>query len=107
MYYIWPQGEEIVRYDFSDRDYWGTGLLGACRLKQVNVNCNVPAGKFSDCINFQFLAAECGDDAYQFGEYLAPNVGNVKYVVLGGKDLLGHQEGDFVTFQLKNYKIVK
>ena len=101
-------GEEVVRYDFSGSDYWDGANLGACRLKRDGVTCNVPAGEFSNCINFQFLGMDCGPDAYQFGEYLAPNVGDVKYVVPGGvvcADDTNRVEGDIETYELQKYKI--
>lgn len=97
-------GEEVVRYDFTGGG-WDGGLLGWCRLKRGGVDCNVPAGEFSDSINFQFHGTWCGPDAYGFGEYLAPNVGNVKYVVPGGEfPGMGH-EGEVITFELQSYTI--
>jgi len=103
-WWYYAHGLRVERYNFSDRDGWGAGsVLGIARLKQRDVTCNVPAGEFSNCINFQFLAMECGPDAYQYGEYLAPYVGNVKYVEPGGA-YLSYQEGEFVTFKLKSYK---
>ena len=98
-------GEEVVRYDFTG-GYWDGAFLGYCRLKQDGVDCNVPAGRFSDCINFQFLSADCGPDAFQFGEYLAPGVGVVMYVFPGGEfPCVGH-EGELSTFRLISYTLI-
>lgn len=100
-------GEEVVRYDFTGGDYWDGGIYGICRLKRGDVSCNVPAGEFSDCINFQFLGMDCGPDCYGYGEYMAPNVGNVKYVDPGGECYgCEEKEGDTVTFELQSYRIV-
>ena len=102
-------GKEIIRYNWGDLDTWNcwdSHGLGLCRLKEYDVTCNVPSGEFNDCINFQFMATYCGPDAYGFGEYLAPNVGNIKYVVPGGEFLSGPSEGDLVTFELQNYTII-
>ena len=107
--------EDVVRYDFLNTSWsmfkgWTYTLKGytyPCRLKEADVNCNVPAGEFNDCLNFQFGSVKCGPDAYYYGEYLAPNVGNVKYVVPGGEFPNGYFDGESVNFQLKDYKIVK
>jgi len=103
-------GEDVVRYDFTGEEWDPGGAFGWSRLKQVGVACNVPAGEFSDCINFQFDKVCCGPnvnepDAYAHGEYLAPNAGNIKFVRPGG-NFLGLHEGQDVTFMLKSYTIV-
>lgn len=101
---IWA-GEDVIRYDFRG-GVWTGGVYGLSRLKQSNVTCDVPAGEFSDCINFQFdWWSGGGPDAYAHGEYLAPNVGNIKFVRPGG-DYLNQLEGQDVTFMLKSYTIV-
>ena len=103
-------GEVVGRYDFTGEEWDPGGAFGWSRLKQVGVACNVPAGEFSDCINFQFDKVYCGPnvnepDAYAHGEYLAPNVGNIKFVRPGG-NFLGLHEGQDVTFMLKSYTII-
>ncbi len=98
-------GEKIVRYDFSGDD-WDTVQFGHCRLKGTSITCNVPAGEFDNCLNFQFGGTWAGPDAYGYGEYLAPNVGNVKYVVPGGDFPHVGQEGDLILFELTNYNII-
>ena len=99
-------GYDIVRYDFTGNDWNPIFSIGWCRIKQYGLTCNVPGGQFSDCINFQlnrFTGEE--PDAYANGEYLAPNVGNIKFVRPGGS-FLGLAEGQYVTFELENYTIV-
>jgi len=100
---IWA-GEDAIRYDFMGSGWYSDPAGGGwCRLKQSGVTCNVPAGEFSDCINFQFdWWSDEGPDAYAHGEYLAPNVGNIKFVRPGG----GLSEGDRVTFELQSYTII-
>jgi len=101
---IWA-GEDAIRYDFRG-GVWTGGVYGLSRLKQSNVTCYVPAGEFSDCINFQFdWWSDEGPDAYAHGEYLAPNVGNIKFVRPGG-DCSNISEGERVTFELKSYTII-
>jgi hypothetical protein len=97
-------GEDIIRYNFAE-DGWIIAKQW-CRLKQRDSTCSVPAGEFCDCINFQFVGFDAGADCYGYGEYLAPDVGLVKYVVPGGACLgTDEQEGDIVTFQLQSYAI--
>jgi len=95
-----------IRYNFTNAE-WDPGFaIGLSRLRQDNVTCDVPAGEFLDCINFQFNWCDCeGLDAATYGEYLAPNVGNIKFVMPGG-DYLDLLEGQYVTFELKSYTIV-
>jgi len=103
---IWA-GEDAVRYDFMGTGWYSEAAGGGwCRLKQSGVTCNVPAGEFSDCINFQFdwWPGEEPDE-YAHGEYLAPGVGNIKFVRPGG-DYLGLIEGQDVTFELLSYTII-
>jgi hypothetical protein len=98
--------DDRIRYDFTG-DKWNpdTGI-GWCQLKETNVTCNVPAGEFSDCIKFQFgLYPSAGPDAAAYGEYLAPNIGMIKFVRPGG-DYPDRLEGQDVTFILKSYTIV-
>jgi len=99
---------QAIRYDFSGNE-WNPGFaIGWCRLKQSGVNCIVPAGEFSDCINFQFSGQQQDGephDAYGHGDYLAPYVGNIKFVRPGG-DYNGRLEGQDVTFELKSYTII-
>jgi len=98
-------GDDIIRYNFTGGE-WNAGWLGWCRLRQSDVTCNVPAGEFSDCINFQFgLYPSAGPDASAYGEYLAPNVGLIKYVRPGG-DYPDRLEGESVTFVLESYTII-
>jgi len=94
---------QAIRYDFT-RDEWNPGFaIGWCRLKQSDVTCSVPAGEFSDCVNFGFGGSGTGEsDYYPIGEYLAPNVGTIKYVIPGS----GASEGRDVTFVLQSYTIV-
>ena len=102
---IWSE-EEAIRYDFTGNS-WDPGPgFGESRLKQTGITCNIPAGQFFDCINFQFdWWSNGGPDAYAHGEYLAPNVGNIKFVRPGGS-FLGLSEGQYVTFELESYTIV-
>lgn len=102
-------GDEKVRYDFTG-EKWYDQPLGWCRIRQAVIDCNVPVGEFSDCINFQF--GDTGGtpdidepDAYQFGEYLSPNVGNIRYVNPGGEST-NLSEGQRVTFELQSYTII-
>jgi len=98
-------GEDIIRYNFTGGE-WNAGWLGLCRLKSDNVICSVPAGEFSDCLNFQFgYFPYIGPDAAAFGEYLAPSVGVIKFVRPGG-DYPDRLEGQDVTFMLKSYTII-
>jgi hypothetical protein len=94
-------GDNAIRYDFVSGE-WDSIWYGWCRLKQSDVSCGIPAGEFSDCINFQFGKTSGGPKEYMYGEYLAPNVGLIKYVIPGGET----SEGSRVTFQLKSYTIV-
>ena len=80
-------------------------MVGWCRISQTDVVCDVPAGKFSDCVNFQLGGSTSEYDYYPFGEYLAPNVGLIKFVIPGGDDP-GRLEGQDVTFELQSYTIV-
>ena len=78
LMYLHFRGEDvdITRYDFSGCGWVMAGL--SSRLKQRCVTCDVPAGQFSHCINFQFLGYDAGPDCYGYGEYLAPGGGCVK-----------------------------
>ena len=98
--------DEFIRYDFTG-DEWdpGTGI-GGCQLKEIGLVCDVPAGEFSDCIKFQFgLHPSAGPDAAAYGEYLAPNVGVIKFVMPGG-DYPDRLEGQDITFVLESYTII-
>jgi len=93
---------QMIRYDFSDNE-WDPGFaIGWCLLKQSGVRCNVPAGEFSDCVNFGFGRSYSNPDYYTYGEYLAPGVGTIKYVRPGS----GSSEGERVTFVLQSYTII-
>ena len=99
-------GSDRIKYDFSG-DEWdpGTGI-GWCQLKESGVTCDVPVGEFSDCIKFQFgLYPVAGPDAAAYGEYLAPNMGVIKFVMPGG-DYPDRLEGQDVTFMLKSYIVI-
>ncbi len=107
LMYFHFRGEDvdITRYNFGGGRWAMAGL--ECRFKQRGVTCDVPAGQFSDCTNFQFLGYDAGPDCYGYGEYVAPGVGCVKYVVPGGACLgTDQKEGDLVTFQLRSYQIL-
>jgi len=95
-------GSDRVEYDFTG-NAWdpGTGI-GVCQLKESNLVCNVPAGEFSDCIEFGLGESQSGLGNYIFGEYLAPSVGLIKFVSPGG----GLSEGQEFTFVLQSYTIV-
>lgn len=99
---VWEYGEggDSVRYDFS-----GAGRGGGY-IRQTDVACTVPAGEFSDCVNFHYGPTWCGPDAWGWGEYLAPSVGNIKHVVPGGEFSCGMEEGEIDTFELVDYTIV-
>jgi hypothetical protein len=101
---IWAE-EDVIRYDFRGGE-WTGGVSGISRLKQSGITCNVSAGQFLGCINFQFdLFPDEGPDAAAHGEYLAPNIGVIKFVRPGGS-ITGLPEGARVTFELKSYTIV-
>ena len=96
---MYHDGEEIVRYDFSG-NHWLSPYFGG-DLKQTGVTRSVPAGEFNDCYSFGFLWTLNGA---LLGEYLAPNVGVVKYVAPSCYYAYG-AEGETVTFELKSYRI--
>jgi hypothetical protein len=98
---------EIIRYDFTGGEW--DSVSGWCRLKQSGITCNVPAGQFFDCINFQFgLNPSYGPDAATYGEYLAPDIGAIRYVRPGGNYSVYPYslEGQYVTLELKSYTII-
>jgi len=98
--------DEFIRYDFTGDEWDPRTGIGWCQLKEIGLVCDVPAGEFSDCIKFQFgLHPSAGPDAAAYGEYLAPNVGVIKFVMPGG-DYPDQLEGQDVTFMLKSYTIV-
>ena len=96
--------DDKIRYDFTGNE-WYDQPLGWCRIRQVGIVCDVPAGEFSDCINFQFGESYSHPGEYSYGEYLAPGVGTIKYVN-PGSDCIGISEGERVTFELQSYTIV-
>ena len=85
--------DDKIRYDFTGNE-WYDQPLGWCRIRQVGIVCDVPAGEFSDCINFQFGESYSHPGEYAYGEYLAPGVGTIKYVNRSS------------TFVLQSYTIV-
>ncbi len=99
--------KEVTRYGFSGDLFFalGDGLIDG-HLVQTGVSCNVLHREFDNCLSFKFVGIDCGPDAYGFGEYLAPNVGIIKFVVPGGPCIGGGpEEGDRATFQLQSYTI--
>ncbi len=101
----WLDGQEGVRYDLSLQQ--GESSEGGY-LRQDGVDCNVPAGSFHDCKNFAFgktRCGRCGPDAYGVGEYLAPDVGDVRYVRPGGKSGDDANEAQWEDFQLQTYTV--
>ena len=98
-----PSGTpQIIRYNFTGNQWWPSTMIGLSQLKQSNVTCDVPAGEFSDCVNFGFGRSYSDPNYYSYGEYLAPNVGAIKYVRPGS----GPSEGKKVTFALKSCEII-
>jgi hypothetical protein len=99
-----------IRYSFTGDDWdpgWGLGD-GIGHLKQENLVCNVIAGQFQNCINFQFDKTSLYppmEDAYGYGEYLAPNIGLIKFVRPGGT-YDGLTEGQMAMYQLKSYSVI-
>jgi hypothetical protein len=93
---------ERIRYDFMGGEWNAGSPLEWCRLKPGYVTCEVPAGEFSDCIKFELGEFYTQPGKYTYGEYMAPNVGIIKYVIPGS----GLSEGKEVTFKLKNYTII-
>ena len=86
---------QVIRYDFTG-DEWNPGFaIGWSRMTQSGVTCNVPAGEFSDCVTFGFGASGTGQSDYFISEYLAPNIGTIKFT----RSALG-------TFELQSYTIV-
>ena len=90
---------EVVLYNFSggypDITCW-------YYPSQTGVTCNVPAGEFNDCYKF-VLVPVLGGSIYDsiFGEYLAPNVGVVRYVQCSDSSA-GYEP---IIFELKSYRI--
>ena len=96
---VYDAGSEYVRYDYTRPPYWESGPIFG-RTRQTGVTATVPAGQFSGCLNFAYVGTWCGPDAWWFGEYLAPGIGLVRYVVPGGEFCGGDQEGDVHTYEL-------
>lgn len=93
---------QIIRYNFTGGEWNAGSPLEWCRLKPGYVTCEVPAREFSDCIKFELGEFYTQPGKYTYGEYMAPNVGIIKYVIPGS----GPSEGKEVTFKLKNYTII-
>ncbi len=98
----WGDGQEGVRYDLSLQQ---GELSEGVYLRQDGVDCNVPAGSFQDSKNFAFGPTWCGPDAFFVGEYLAPDVGNARYVRPGGEFDCGANEAEWEDFQLQTYTV--
>jgi len=96
---------EITRYDFTGNEWNPSTGIGWCQLTQIGITCKVPAGEFSNCIKFGVGESYDYPDTYIQGEYLALNVGNVKFV-RPGSDYYGLIEGQWVTFELQSYTII-
>ncbi len=98
-------GQVSVRYDFSEPVSTLWEDPPAARWRQSGVTVNVPAGEFTDSLNAQFGPTWGGPDAWMWGEYLAPDVGNVRHTVPGG--VTGSAvEGERGDFQLQSYTVL-
>lgn len=86
-------GSPAIRYDFSGQAWEPGGAYNPAQMTETDVVCRVSAGEFSGCLEFRYnLDPEPG----RTEEYLAPNVGLVRYV---------QPESNGVVFELEYYTL--